>query len=249
MATGLGSLFKKITTSAGRAQRGPSMAAALRQLLKLGVPVGSVIDVGVQTGTDPLTEVLRDRHHLLIEPVEEWNDAIKQHYEAHGVQYSLLNIAASDADGEVKLKLKSVLPGEISSHAFMVEEEKGEGEYRSVPMRRLDSVIAEQALAGPFLLKVDVDGAEMRVIDGALDLLKSCSTVSLEVGVNNMVERLSRMRELGFEPFDIVDICYYDDRFVQVDVVFINLKYVKELNLEFYRDGFDAAKWKRYIED
>lgn len=249
MATGLGTLFKKITKSSGRAQRGPNMAAALRQLLKLGVPVGSVIDVGVQTGTEPLAEVLQDRRHLLIEPVEEWNDAIREHYEAHGVQYTLLNIAASDADGEVKLKLKSVLPGEISSHAFMVEEEKGPGEYRSVPMRRLDSVVPEQALAAPYMLKVDVDGAEMRVIDGALEILQSCSTVSLEVGVNNMVERLSRMRELGFEPFDIVDICYYDDRFVQVDVLFISLKYVKELGLEFYRDGFDPSKWKRYIED
>ena len=82
--------------------------------------------------------------------------------------------------------------------------------------------------------------------EGAVEAAPETVTIR---GTTYWVVPDEKMRELGFEPFDIVDICYYDDRFVQVDVLFINLKYVKELNLEFYRDGFDASKWKRYIED
>ena len=249
MATGLVTLFRRLASSGNAGKRQPDMTSALKKLLDLQVPIGSIIDVGVQSGTEPLSTVFNDRFHLLVEPVSEWNDEIQSHYCSHGVAHAIENCAASDADGDVTLKLKSVLPGSISSHAFMVEEERGAGEFRQVPMFRVDTLMSKHSLAEPYLLKIDVDGAEMRVIEGAAETLKLTNVVVLEAGVHNLVERLVLMRSLGFEPFDIVDICYYDGRFVQVDVVFIRLSCVQELGLDFYRDGFDPDKWSRHGVD
>ncbi len=54
------------------------------------------------------------------------------------------------------------------------------------------------------------------------------------------------VRDAGFQVFDIVDISYYDDRFALADMVFLNLKTIKDHNLGIYKDGFDIKKWAAY---
>ena len=106
--------------------------------------------------------------------------------------------------------------------------------------------MAGRDLSGPYLLKVDVDGAEMQVLEGAEETLTNASLVMLEASVVNLVERGAAMDRLGFQLCELVDLCYYDRRFVQVDMVFISKKILKDHKLEFYRDGFDLTRWSEY---
>jgi len=115
-----------------------------------------------------------------------------------------------------------------------------------VPMNKLDTIVGERDLQRPFLLKIDIDGAELQVLAGAEKTLQDCSVVIVEVGITNMLERIQAVQSAGFQIFDIVDICYYNGRFVQADVMFISHKVITEKKLGVYKDGFDISKWEPY---
>lgn len=230
-------------------QRRPLKEDSLRKLIQMDVPIGAVLDVGVKTATYELLRVFPDKFHLLMEPIAEWNDGMKKNYSRGGVAHEIVNVAVSDSNGDVKLKTSSVYKDKPISHARIIgDEDAGDGpQYRTVPTRTLDSLVAERKLAKPYLLKIDVDGAELSVLAGAKQTLKDCSVVVIETGITNIVERAHAIQSAGFQPFDIVDFCYYDDRFVQADMIFLSIKLIQERNLGVYRDGFDIDKWKNYI--
>lgn len=60
--------------------RRPLKKDALDKLKALQVPVKSVIDVGVLSGTFELRDVYKSVPQLLIEPIAEWNEKIIDSY-------------------------------------------------------------------------------------------------------------------------------------------------------------------------
>src|SRR5437667_11634193 len=65
----------------GMRQR-PTKSDALRFLLQNGLQPRTIIDVGVQHGTQALLSLFPDQTHVLIEPVEEYQETIKHNYAA-----------------------------------------------------------------------------------------------------------------------------------------------------------------------
>jgi len=226
--------------------RHPRKRFALQKLRDMGVPVGAVLDVGVQTCTKELIDIFPDVPHVLMEPLNDFNDTIAKIYGGAGVQYELINAAISNSDGEIDIEVKAILPGQAVSHAKMVDSVNSDLEHRRVPMRSLDSIISERSLETPYLLKIDIDGAEMSVLKGARNVLQDCSVVVIEATITNLMQRANFICEAGFQFFDIVDICYYDDRLVQVDLFFLSSKVIQERGLGIYKDGFDYSKWVTY---
>ncbi len=224
----------------------PLKIHAFRRLKELGVPVNTVIDIGVLTGTGPLMQEFRDRRHVLVEPVEEFAPRIRKNYEKFNIDYDLIIAAMSDCDGQVTMQTKSVREGAAITHARITDSQGDGADYRKVPAKTLETLVKERTYDGPFLLKIDVDGAELEILKGARPVLKDCSVICIEVGVKNIVQRADFIIREGFQPFDIVDLCYYDRRFVQADMIFVNTQIIKDQNLEIYRDGFDIAKWEAY---
>lgn len=249
-------LLRKLRTRAASAfarsrkqtpERLPLKHDALRHLVGRGVPIGSVIDVGVQAGTSSLIEALPDRPHLLIEPMAEWNPRIRDAYAAHSASYEIVNEAASDTDGTVTLKVRDVLAGEHPSHAFMVPDgEAVTGASRRVSAVRLDTLIARRNLPEPFLLKIDIDGPDMQVIAGGSETLKRTSVVILEAGVGNLLQRGGALRSAGFELFDLVDLCYYGTRLAQIDMIFLQSEIARDHRLDFGRETFAANLWTEH---
>lgn len=228
--------------------RHPSKSASLRKLNEMGVPVATVFDVGVLTCTAELIAAYPACKHILIEPVVEWNSAITEIYTRHGIDFQLLNLAASDQDGESLLEISTVIPGEPISHSRLTDA-KGEGpQFRRTPTRSLDSLVEEMKPAAPWLLKIDVDGAELKILSGAKTMLAGCSIVIVEAGLTDFVPRASVLEQAGFELFDVVDPCYYDNRLAQVDLIFLNKRTIQQHGLQLYREGFDFAKWWNYVE-
>jgi hypothetical protein len=88
--------------------RHPIKAHSLERLKTMGMPIGSIIDVGVLSSTPDLIRAFPDKKHLLIEPIVEWNEPIARAYAS--IDHELVNVAASDADGEVALEIQSVIP-------------------------------------------------------------------------------------------------------------------------------------------
>lgn len=224
--------------------RHPTKTDCLIKLKDMGLPIGAVIDVGVLSSTPELITAFPDRKHLLIEPIIEWNEAIAKSYAK--INYELVNAAASDAVGTVKLEVQSVIPGRPITHARMSETVATGCESREVRMTTVDALIQERNLPGPYLLKIDVDGAEIRILTGAKTTLPLCSAVVIEAGVQNFFDRSEPLRRAGFELFDLVGLAYYDDRLCQFDAVFVNSQIMRDLRLGMFEKPFDFSKWHNY---
>ena len=72
-----------------------------------------------------------------------------------------------------------------------------------VPLRRLDGLVAELGLEPPFMLVIDVQGAEADVLDGAPETLARTDAVILEVDIDDFAALHGRLDETGFRLFEL----------------------------------------------
>lgn len=224
----------------------PLKIEAFERLKAMGVPVNTVIDVGILTATGDLINAYRDKPQLLIEPIAEFEKRIREIYDNAKVNYDLALVAASDTDGETTMRTNSVREGTQITHARMTNDVDAPGDYRTVTMRTIDTLIAERSFTGPYLLKIDVDGAELQVLKGAERTLQECSVVCIEANIVNMFDRFEAVRNYGFQLFDIVDICYYDNRLAQVDLIFLKNEVIHKHQLQLYAKGFQYDLWQPF---
>ena len=237
-------------------QRKPTMAESLGVLLAYGVQVGSVLDVGVLTGTAPLIKVFEKVPHHLFEPVNLHFKQIKKNYRK--LQFTLHHVALSDKDGVAYLACRSVHRNGRVTHANVYPQPVDSGDVKGfvsceeIPQARLDTLMATQSTPGPYLLKVDVDGHEMEVLAGATDTLSQCNVVVIEAplsrgNIPDFFIRANFLMEHGFYLMDIVDLAYYGGVLWQVDLVFVRRDVVaaRDELRPFQAQGFqfDAQKW------
>jgi FkbM family methyltransferase len=149
---------------------------------RLGLAPATVIDVGVGPGTPELYAGFPQARLMLVEPLEEFRgdlEALARDRPAH-----LVIAAAGPKTGEIEI---AVHWARVCSS--MLGSRRGDGEQptRSVPMVRIDDLVTEHKLPGPFLVKVDVEGAELEVLKGALETLRETEIVLLEASLFELV--------------------------------------------------------------
>jgi FkbM family methyltransferase len=83
-------------------------------------------------------------------------------------------------------------PGEAQAEVFSVREVR----QISVQTRRLDDILRADELDAPCMLKLDVQGAELRVLEGAGDLLESVSHVYVETSFTTLYEGQPLFRDI-----------------------------------------------------
>jgi FkbM family methyltransferase len=200
--------------------RSPRKDETLKIIKDRGIPVGTILDVGVLHGTGELMGAWPAVKHVLFEPVAEFAEKIRSNYAR--IPHELHTVAVGDSDGEVTLKTQALIQGMEISHSKMVDGQAGsEPGTRRVPKVRLDTFLKGRSLPEPFLLKVDVDGAELQVLRGAAETLKRCSVVIVECVGPELVQRIQAVQAAGFQLFDLSEPAYYDKVFWQCDAVLI----------------------------
>jgi FkbM family methyltransferase len=215
--------------SCGRSRRkrfrGRACAGALRQLSNMGFRPRTVIDVGVAYQTSELYEEFPEAQILLVEPQPEFEPFLKEICSKYKAEYVL---AAGAEAGEAVFNVHPELDG--SSLLKEVEGTAVDGTPRRVRMVTLDQECAEKNLKGPYLIKLDVQGAELLVLEGARRILQEAEAVHLEVtlfgtmiGGPQLVEIVARMKELGFVGYDVCGFLYrpLDGALAQMDMVFV----------------------------
>lgn len=192
-----------------------SASAAFIELQRCGVPVDLVVDVGVNTGTHVLIASFPNTHHLLFEPVVDFNRAISQAY--NKLSYEVLNVALSSFTGEGFLTTSSIHGSGPVTHSQLTAERVRGGAEVAIAVRRLDSF--DDELPWNFLLKIDVDGSDLRVLEGAEKSIRKASIIMIESTIGRLAETITALERAGFWVFSLVDLIHYGPSLYQLDVI------------------------------
>lgn len=221
-------LERRRRQAAGESSRA-SLGGALDHAKAMGWEPATCVDVGAAFGRFSLAcaRVFPRAHYLLVEPLEEY----RPYLEAVGDQLahaSYAGVAAAARSGETSFHIHADLVG--SSMLREAEGPKVDGASRIVTAVTLDEFTRARGAGGPYLLKVDVQGAELEVLRGARSVLAATDYVILETSffrffiegpeLPAVIEFMSRG---GFVPYDIFGLQYrpLDGALSQVDLVFV----------------------------
>lgn len=141
-----------------------------RRLLSAGA---TVVDVGANIGFFSLLSAQLVGQHgrvLAIEPHPLNFDTLRSTIARNGltqVKPIAIGLDRAAGRGEVRMLDQSIYPNRAASM-----HESAEGGGHQVTTRSLDALLKEEGVDVVDLLKIDVDGLESRVIEGASDSLK-----------------------------------------------------------------------------
>jgi FkbM family methyltransferase len=152
--------------------------------------------------------VFPESYFVLIEPLKIFEHSLVSILKRYRGTYVLA--AAGSRLGEVRFNVhENHLDGSSLYKESMGPE--ADGYEIAVPMIRLDDILEDRNLCGPYLIKIDVQGAELDVLDGAQRSLPKAEVIVLEVSMFEFLEGapqfydvVSYMKRHGFVAYDIV---------------------------------------------
>lgn len=197
------------------------------QIRRLGFQPKTVVDVGVASGTFELYESFPESYFLLIEPLKEFETdliSIVQRYKGSYVQAAA---GSSSSQATFNVHDHQLEGSSLFNEAMGIE---ADGHKVTVSMITIDEIIKEKQLIGPYLIKVDVQGAELDVLEGAQHALLETEVVVLEVslfefmkGSPQFYDVVSYMKNRRFVAYDIILGWNrpLDNALGQIDVMFV----------------------------
>jgi len=206
-----------------------TLKEVLSHIKGIGFKPKTIIDVGVAYGTPGLYDVFDDVQYLLVDPLREYEHVMKDICSKHPGEYIVA--AAGEAPGSMTLNVHP----DLSGSSFYKESEGShvDGEPREVPVITLDDLIEEKKTEGPYILKVDTQGADLNVLAGASEVLKQTEVVLLEVFLFQFYKDIplfhdivNFMKKRGFVAYEIFGgHCRpYDKALAQLDMAFVKEK-------------------------
>ncbi len=206
-----------------------TLRGVLSHAASLGFAPATVIDVGAAEGsfTKECLHVFPQASYVLVEPLQEFAPALAR-LQASMPGMTVRHAAAASRAGSVTLHVHSDLDGS----SLLLEAEGGavNGTPRAVEAITLDGLVAAYGLAGPFLLKLDVQGAELDVLEGASRTLSASDLVLAEVSFYQAFENgpqfadvVNYMKARDFVAYDLCGFLYrpLDGALAQADAAFV----------------------------
>jgi FkbM family methyltransferase len=152
----------------------PAVLAFLR-------PGSVTIDVGANLGewTLPLARAVGAAGRVLaIEPAPRSAAALDLTLAANALhQAEIIRCAVGDHDGSAEFAVPIVTSAGADTGTARIGPARAGHEALRVPVRSLDSLAAERRIDRLDLIKIDVEGYERQVLDGAAQLLDRCRPV------------------------------------------------------------------------
>ncbi len=196
-------------------------------LKKLGLNPPTIIDAGAGNGTPELYQVFPESYYLLIEPLQEFEaDLIRILKQYKGV-YILAAAGCDNSQITMNVHSDHLYGSSVFKESMGAE---ADGFERVVPQIRVDDLVQNNNCIPPFLFKIDVQGAELDVLEGAKLTIAETEAVILEVsffefmqGAPVFYDVVHYMKMKGFAVWDILPGWNrpLDDALGQVDIVFV----------------------------
>ncbi len=222
-------ILKKLVYQAGGfylSRMRSDMSDVLAHLKNLGIYPKTIFDIGVANGTQDMYEAFPESHFILVEPLQEFEADMAAMKKDYHLDYVIAG--ASDSEGTLRFNVHPDLAG--SSMLKEVEGAHVDGEERIVPSVRLDKLASDRNLSAPYLIKIDVQGGELKVLVGAEGILNETDAVILEVSLfgffvdgPQFADIIVAMKAYSFVVYEIFDARNrpLDGALAQVDILFV----------------------------
>lgn len=198
--------------------------AGIRNLKRAGFAPRTVFDIGVADGTPQLYAPFAAAHFMLVDPTRESLSHMERL--ARRLDAEIFPLALGDRDGEMEIEIRH---DDIQGATFFREIGRiGPTRRYPVPIRRFDS------LFGPFprpaLCKIDVQGAELMVLEGMGDrireldaLIVETSTIATVSAAPELFDVIGFLKARGFVVFDIFGMTRrpLDNALAQIDLLLV----------------------------
>jgi FkbM family methyltransferase len=168
----------------------------------------TVIDVGAANGTPALYDSFPKARHVLIEPLREFEEDLDRLTRTHNAYF--LATAVGNTTGKTKIFVDQEDP--LMSSVLKTVVPRQRVSEREVPITTLDALMQEEGWEGPFGLKIDAEGFEREVVEGATALLEETEFVIAELSLSERFEGSSSSRDFialldhrGFTVLDVLD--------------------------------------------
>lgn len=194
--------FLRIFGKEIRATHAPiqSLARGLMALSPL-VEVHTVIDVGVADGTPELYEAFRGKKFILIEANPFYREKVRTIAAHLGASVEMSFCGEGESTAILHLAKQSSSKYPARDTTSVVE----------VPVKALDTIVVEHNLRGPFVLKIDIEGAELEALKGAVHTLKEVSVLIVELPLLGIRPRAPSFEEtfmfIAAQGFHLFNIC------------------------------------------
>ena len=107
----------------------------------------------------------------------------------------------------------------------------------------VDTLLQDTELGNNVFLKVDVDGSDLKVLEGSTNVLSKTLMVMVECSLRNITEIVTYLAQHNFTIIDLIDITYYNKTLTQVDLIFFNKSRLSEFSI------FDIVTGKSNVID
>ena len=185
------------------------LVSTLYNFSRRGFKPQCIVDVGANRGkwSRHAMLVYPDAEYLLLEPQIE----MKPHLDRlcrDATQAKWIQAGAADENGELAF---TVAPDTVSStFGLSADAARQSGmEQRPIPVRTLNDLVEHELHRVPELVKIDAEGFEMKIIEGASDLLGETEAIFMEAHLLsapndpcNFANMVTRMADYGYEPYD-----------------------------------------------
>ena len=182
-----------------------------------------VIDVGVAWGTPDLYHGFKESYFVLIEALDHFEEGIKRLLSKMNGEYYIYGVGDQNENITISVSLDS----KALAGANILDKPRQEGQSFDVEIRKLDEIVQPERVPPGSLLKLDVQGGDLRALKGAARVLSKCDVVIAEASLfnkKNLVrEIVNYMHDNEFELYDIFGALNrpYDNALGQVDLAFV----------------------------
>lgn len=210
-----------------------------RELKAIGYAPHTVLDIGAAVGSWSAIAhaIFPGARYELFEPLADrqatYGPALQETLSRHP-NFRLHTVALSNADGEASFWIETSGFG-----SSLLTTHTPQDTIVRVPTRRLDAYAAERGIAQPQIIKADVQGAELMVLQGGLRTFAGADLLVLEThlvrgyGPDNplLTELIAALEPLGFRLVRFGDVWRAATRAIaSVDAFFMHDRLIARLD-------------------
>jgi FkbM family methyltransferase len=205
------------------------MDKCLRHLLEKEFSPQVVLDIGAADGlwSIGVSRLFKDAEFFMIDPLIESKTKFQLRFK-NNQRYSYILMAVGEDCGE---QLMNVTPDLDGSSLLRYYGGEDSAQQRHVPVTTVDRLLLEGKIKPPHLVKIDVQGFEVKVLRGGQKMFESAEVFIIETNLFKFMPECPRVHDviafMAQRNFFLFDLAGYlrrpfENDLAQLDLVFVS---------------------------